>query len=172
MTSSTSLDPLPLNTVDFEAFFFFFFDLLPALVFVGVLLEEEDVAVMGMASGCCCWCEAGRGLSMSTRSGISSSSVKSLSSSYASRPLCARMLKSSSSSPRGTVGSFVPVLAFDRFFFFFFAARGAEGGGSVGGVSDKGFFTCSGTDGEGAGTRAEGRGGGGGGGEVGKETLM
>ena len=109
---------------------------------------------------------------MSTRSGISSSSVKSLSSSYASCPLCARMLKSSSSSPRGTGGPFAPVLAFDRFFFFFFAARGAEGGGSVGGESDKGFFTCWGTDGGGVGTRAGGGGAGGGAPDVGEETLM
>ena len=109
---------------------------------------------------------------MSTRSGISSSSVKSLSSSYASRPLCTCTLKSSSSSPRDTGGPFAPVLAFDRFFFFFFAARGADGGGSVGGGGDRGFFACWATDGEGVATRGGGGEGGGAVGDVGEETLI
>src|SRR5271156_4085450 len=65
-------------------FFFFFLDFPAALVLVGVLLEVEEVAVIGIDRD---WLCVGR--SMSTRSGRSgiSSSVKSLSSSYPSRRL-------------------------------------------------------------------------------------
>ena len=57
MASIASFDPFPPEAVGFEAFFFFFFDLLPALVFVGVLLDDEDVAVMGMGIGWWWWCD-------------------------------------------------------------------------------------------------------------------
>ena len=74
----TPLDGLTLAKVDLP-FFFFFLDLLPV---VGVLLDDEEVAVIGIEY---CDCESGGGgggigLSISTRSGISSS-VKSRSSS-------------------------------------------------------------------------------------------